>query len=277
MFGQDMTRIEELIAKATGQIASKATISSSTNIAAYDLEPLLKQVYPVLAPFRNKYLPRTVSPIGGTAHNAKRLTAINPAAGGLGIAEGLRGASISVVEQDFSAIFRTVGQEADITFEAEDLARGFDDAMAVRTVSLFNSNLMEEERLVLFGNGGNITVAGGSAQTALGTPNAPVLSRREHGRHHHRSDVSLLGCGAHLQRPALRLGRQRRSDPDRAPQQRRLDDHHQRRKLERLRAVEHPGHHRHRHADRYGHRCTGRVRLCLVHRNLEGCCLIWPQ
>jgi hypothetical protein len=176
MFGQDMTRIEELIAKATGQIASKATISNSTNIAAYDLEPLLKQVYPVLAPFRNKYLPRTVSPIGGTAHNAKRLTAINPAAGGLGIAEGLRGASISVVEQDFSAIFRTVGQEADITFEAEDLARGFDDAMAIRTVSLFNSNLMEEERLVLFGNGGNITVAGGSAQTALGTPNAPVLT-----------------------------------------------------------------------------------------------------
>jgi hypothetical protein len=181
MFGQDMTRIEELIAKATGQIASKATISTSTNIAAYDLEPLLKQVYPVLAPFRNKYLPRTVSPIGGTAHNAKRLTAINPAAGGLGIAEGLRGASISVVEQDFSAIFRTVGQEADITFEAEDLARGFDDAMAVRTVSLFNSNLMEEERLVLFGNGGNITVAGGSAQTALGTPNAPVLTGANSG------------------------------------------------------------------------------------------------
>jgi hypothetical protein len=181
MFGQDMTRIEELIAKATGQIASKATISTSTGIAAYNLEPLLKQVYPVLAPFRNKYLPRTVSPIGGTAHNAKRLTAINPAAGGLGIAEGLRGASISVVEQDFSAIFRTVGQEADITFEAEDLAQGFDDAMAIRTVSLFNSNLMEEERLVLFGNGGNITVAGGSAQTALGTPAAPTLTNNGGG------------------------------------------------------------------------------------------------
>jgi hypothetical protein len=94
----------------------------------------------------------------------------------MGIAEGLRGASIAVTEQDFSAIFRTVGQEADITFEAEDLARGFDDAMAIRTVSLFNSNLMEEERLVLFGNGGNITVAGGSAQTALGTPTAPTLT-----------------------------------------------------------------------------------------------------
>ncbi len=176
MFGQDMTRIEELIAKATGQIASKTTITTSTGIAAYNLEPLLKQVYPVLAPFRNKYLPRTVSPIGGTALNAKRLTAINPATGGLGIAEGLRGASIGVTEQDFSAIFRTVGQEADITFEAEDLARGFDDAMAIRTLSLFNSNLMEEERLVLFGNGGNITVSGGSAQTALGTPTAPVLT-----------------------------------------------------------------------------------------------------
>lgn len=176
MFGQDMTRIEELIAKAQGQFASKATIGISTGIVAYDLEPLLKQVYPVLAPFRNEALPRKVSKIGGVALNAKRLLAVNPATGGIGVAEGLRGARIGVVEQDFSASYRTVGQEADLTFEAEDAAEGFDDARAVRTTSLFNSNLMEEERAVLFGNGGNIMVAGSSAQTALGTPSAPVLT-----------------------------------------------------------------------------------------------------
>lgn len=175
MFGQDMTRIEEMIAKAQGQ-ASKATISTSTGIVMYDLEPLLKQVYPVLAPFRNEALPRRVSSIGGTAINAKRLLSITPATGGIGVAEGLRGGRIGVVEQDFSAIYRTIGQEADLTFEAEDAAQGFDDARAVRTTSLLNSNLMEEERAVLFGNGGNITIAGSSAQTALGTPATPVLA-----------------------------------------------------------------------------------------------------
>jgi len=181
MFGQDMTRIEELIAKATGQLASKATISTSTGILAYDLEPLLKQIYPVLAPFRNEALPRKVSQIGGSALNAKRLLSITPATGGIGIAEGTRGGRIGVVEQDFSAFYRTIGQEADLTIEAEDAAQGFDDARAVRTTSLLNSNLMEEERVVLFGNGGNISVAGSSAQTALGTPGAPVLTNNGGG------------------------------------------------------------------------------------------------
>ncbi len=181
MFGQDMTRIEELIAKASGQFASKATISTSTGILAYDLEPLLKQVYPVLAPFRNEALPRKVSTMGGSALNAKRLLSVTPATGGIGIAEGLRGGRIGVSEQDFSAAYRTIGQEADLTFEAEDAAEGFDDARAVRTTSLLNSNLMEEERAVLFGNGGNIMIAGASAQTALGTPTAPVLTNNGGG------------------------------------------------------------------------------------------------
>jgi len=176
MFGQDMTRIEEIIAKASGQMASKATIDTSTGILAYDLEPLLKQIYPVLAPFRNTALPRKISKIGGSALNAKRMLGVNPTSGGIGIAEGQRGGNISVVEQDFSASYRTIGQEANLTFEAEDAAEGFDNARAIRTTSLLNSNLMEEERTVLFGNGGNISIAGGSAQTALGTPAAPTLT-----------------------------------------------------------------------------------------------------
>ncbi len=177
MFGTEMSRVEELIAKASGMASKALTIGVSTGIAAYDLEPLLKQVYPVLAPFRNEHLPRRVSTIGGTALNAKRLLSIAPSGGGMGIAEGLRGGLISVVEQDFSAFYRTIGQEANLSFEAEDQAEGFDDARAIRTTSLLNSNLMEEERLVLFGNGGNVSIAGSSAQTALGTPAAaPVLT-----------------------------------------------------------------------------------------------------
>ncbi len=175
MFGQEMSRIEALIAKANG-FASKATISTSTGVLAFDLEPLLKQVYPVLAPFRNEALPRKVSKIGGTSLNAKRMLSISPAAGSFGVVEGARGSLMSIVEQDFSASYRTVGQESSVTFEADEGAEGFDNAQAIATTALLNSNLMEEERLVLFGNGGNIMTAGASAQTALGTPTAPVLT-----------------------------------------------------------------------------------------------------
>jgi hypothetical protein len=175
-------RIEEIIAKANGSLmASKASISTSTGIVAYDLEPLLKQVYPVLTPFRNKYLPRRVSTKGGTSFNAKLLTSISPVSGGIGILEGKRGRDVSLTEQDVAVSYRTVGQDGSTTFEGEDAADSFDDARAVLMTTLLNSNLMEEEQLALFGNGGNIMRAGGSAQTALGTSPTPVLTNNAGG------------------------------------------------------------------------------------------------
>lgn len=167
--------IEEIIAKANG-LASKASISTSTGIVAYDLEALLKQVYPVLTPFRNTFLPRRVSMKGGTSFNAKLLTAIASVSGGIGVLEGKRGRDISMTEVDVNVAYRTVGQDVSTTFEAEDAADSFDDARAIAQVSMLNSNLIEEEQLVLFGNGGNIMRAGSSAQTALGTCPTPVLT-----------------------------------------------------------------------------------------------------
>jgi hypothetical protein len=172
----NLSRVEEMIAKAQGQFASKATIGTGTGITAYDLEPLLKQVYPVLTPFRNKHLPRRISTKGGISFNAKLLTSISTATGGIGVAEGKRGVDVALTEQDVNVTYRTVGQDGSTTFESEDAADSFDDARAVLMTTLLNDNLIEEEQLALFGNGGNIMRAGGSQQVALGTCNAPVLT-----------------------------------------------------------------------------------------------------
>lgn len=176
----NINQIEEMIAKAAG-MASKASISTSTGIVAYDLEPLLKQVYPVLTPFRNEVLPRRVSMKGGTSFNAKLLLSVSTATGGIGVAEGKRGLDLTLNEQDVSVFYRTVGQDGSTTFESEDAAESFDDARAILMTSLLNLNLIEEEQLVLFGNGGNIARAGSSAQTALGTCNTPVLTNNGGG------------------------------------------------------------------------------------------------
>jgi hypothetical protein len=176
-----MKHIEEIIAKANGSIASKASISTSTGIVAYDLEPLLKQIYPVLTPFRNTFLPRRVSMKGGTSFNAKLLTSVSSVSGGIGVAEGKRGRDISVTEVDVNVAYRTVGQDVSTTIEGEDAAESFDDARAIAQVSMLNANLIEEEILSLFGNGGNIMRAGSSAQTALGTCPTPVLTNNGGG------------------------------------------------------------------------------------------------
>jgi hypothetical protein len=174
MFGTDPAQLERLLGLAT-QSVQKATISTTTGIVMYDLQPQLKVMYPVLRPFTAKYLPRRVSPIGGTMTNAKLLTGINSAQGGVGLAEGQRGGLVNVNEQDIASIYRTIGQDASITFEAEEAAQGFDDARATRTTTLLNANLIIEEKINLFGNGGNNTAFGAPRPTAFGTPAAPVI------------------------------------------------------------------------------------------------------
>ena len=174
-------QIEAMIAKATGMASKANTISTGSNILSYDLEPLLKQVYPVLTPFRNKRLPRRVSKNGGTFFTAKLLTGIQSASGNIGVLEGARGRNVSLTETDLAVYYRTVGQDASSTFEAEDAGESFDDIRAIAAITLLNANLIQEELLTLFGNGGNISRLGGSQQTALGTPSAPVLSGANSG------------------------------------------------------------------------------------------------
>ena len=167
LIGYEGSKIESMLNEA---IARKAdTITTGTNITAYDLQPLLQGLYAVMFPFVSR-CPRVVSKIGGTSTNWKQLTAVNSTNVSLGVSEGNRNANMQLTVKQALALYKSLGLEADLTFEAEEAAQGFDDARARRTESLLNAVRMGEEKVVLFGNGDS------TLGVSLGTPNTPVVA-----------------------------------------------------------------------------------------------------
>lgn len=128
----------------------------STGLVAYDLEPAAKLIFPVLTPFRNRLA--RVSGQGGTATNWRAITAINPNQVASGVSEGRRGGLIDVTKVDYTAAYKGIGLEDDVTFEAEYAAYGFDDIKALAVESLLKSLMIAEERIILGGNGGAIAL-----------------------------------------------------------------------------------------------------------------------
>jgi hypothetical protein len=151
--------ISEDLLKATFNVG---TITSG--LTFYDLEPLAKLVYPVLTPLRN-YVPR-VPGEGGTATNWRSITAIDTTQVPLGVAAGVRGGVIGITTQDNTAPYVTLGQEANQPFEAEMVARGFDDTRALQAKLLLESVMIGEEKLLIGGNG---SVALGTTPTVAAT------------------------------------------------------------------------------------------------------------
>lgn len=150
----------ELLAKATFNQPSTAT----TGLQTYDLEAPAKNLYPVLTPLRN-LIPR-VSGKGGIQANWRAVTAINSTPVLQGVAEGRRGGSMNITTKEYLAAYRTLGQESDVTFEAELSAEGFDDLKARAVMSLLQAQMIDEERVLL----------GGNANKLLGTTPTPSMA-----------------------------------------------------------------------------------------------------
>ena len=162
MFNGEVTqRTLELL---KGIDLAKATFQTSTGLVNYDLTGPAKKLYPVLSPLRNA-LPRVMGN-GDTATRWKAITGINTANLAPGVAEGHRGARISVNEQDYTAAYAGLGLEGDVTFEALYAAEGFDDARARTVESVLRALMIAEEKVLLLGNN----------SVALGTPAAPVAT-----------------------------------------------------------------------------------------------------
>ena len=138
--------------------------SATTGLQSYDLEGPAKNLYPVLTPIRNR-LPR-VSGKGGSQANWKAVTALNVGQQYAGVAEGRRGQMISHSVADYNAVYRTIGLESAVTFEAELSAEGYDDLRARAATMLLQSMMVEEEQLIL----------GGNTSVALGTTPTPSLA-----------------------------------------------------------------------------------------------------
>ncbi len=156
----------QLLAKSTFQQPGSAI----SGLNFYDLETGAKLLFPVLTPLRND-IPR-VSGKGGIQANWRAITGINTSSVRAGISAGNRGGVIAVTTQDYVAVYKGIGLEANVDFEAVYAGQGFDDLRAVAAQALLESLMLQEEQIILGGNSG----------LALGTTPTPSLVRIDLGR-----------------------------------------------------------------------------------------------
>ncbi|MEC4591619.1 hypothetical protein VPG91_11525 [Nitrospirillum amazonense] len=175
--------VDDRLAKSTFTQSGSPT----AGLTYYDLEPGAKLLYPVLTPLRNS-IPRT-SGKGGIQANWKAITGINTTGVRAGVSGGNRGGVIAVTTKDYNAVYRGLGLEASVDFEADYAADGFDDARARATQSLLESLMIQEEVMVLGGNNG----------VALGTTGTPTLTGSASGGTLAAGTWSVIAVGLTLE------------------------------------------------------------------------------
>lgn len=148
------------LAKATFQQATSPT----SGLTAYDLEAGAKELYPVITLLRNE-IPRVGGGVG-LQSNWRAVTNVDTTNVNPGIAEGQRGGVTQIQTADFSAPYRTLGEETSVTEEAILAGATFDDVLARSTKTLLEMIMMREERVILGSNSAN----------ALGTTPTPTLT-----------------------------------------------------------------------------------------------------
>jgi hypothetical protein len=134
--------------------------NQSLGLVWYDLEPAAKLLYPVITPLRNM-IPR-VSGAGGTAVNWKQITAVNANKQSAGVSEGNRTARITTTANNKNATYKGLGLEDSVSFEADYAGMNFDDIKALAVLGLLRAMMMEEEKVILYGNP-DFQINGGNA------------------------------------------------------------------------------------------------------------------
>lgn len=181
----------DLVKKAQGRANDEIakTVNLATGLVAFDLQAPSKNLYPVLTPIRNK-VPR-VGGGTGTATNWRQVSAI------LGssydsmpwVPEGQRSARMSYSTANKAATYVTIGEEDQITYEARNAARSFEDLQATMVVRLLQKMMLKEELAILGGNG----------SLALGTMTTPTLSAGGSGATLPAATYSVIVVGLTLE------------------------------------------------------------------------------
>src|SRR5215469_16053623 len=134
-------------------LAKADTISQSTNLLWYDLAPVVQMLYPYreLIP-RISRLPRRPGD-GGNSYHWKRIVGINVNGASSGVAEGNRGTRISIAEQDMVAIYKTMGFESSVTFEARLAGRNLNpETLGMSNQASLRSLMIDEEKILINAN-----------------------------------------------------------------------------------------------------------------------------
>jgi hypothetical protein len=140
-------------------------MTTATDFAGYNLEPVARSLVPFDSPERN-VIPRKVSPTGTIAH-FKTIESIRMS-GGLGRSEGERGSAITYVTAPHAFPFKSIGVQDGITREQMAASRGFEsDLFAKQHTFALLRMMTEEEKLFV---GGNAT----TALAAVGTPSLTI-------------------------------------------------------------------------------------------------------
>jgi hypothetical protein len=142
------------------------SINLSTGLVAIDLQGPAKNLYPVITPLRNS-IPR-VGGGTGTATQWRQVSAITGSGyDAMGwVPEGQRSARMSYTTASKAAAYVTIGEEDQLSFEAEAAAQSFEDLNASMTLRLLQKMMRKEESGLM----------GGNASLALGTPATPVVA-----------------------------------------------------------------------------------------------------
>lgn len=125
--------------------------SPTTGLTFYDLQPGALLLYPVLTPLRNK-IPR-VSGRGGIQANWRAITAINSGNISAGVSQGNRNQVMNVTTANYSASYKGIGMESNVTFEAQYAGQNFDDIRALAGLTGLQALMLQEEVIILAGNG----------------------------------------------------------------------------------------------------------------------------
>jgi hypothetical protein len=158
----------DLVKGALGAPSTEITksITTGTGLVAYDLQGPAKNLYPVLTPLRNS-IPRVPGGIG-VATNWKTINKlIGSGFDAMGwVPEGQRSARMSYTSTPKAANYVTLGEEDQVSFEAVNAGKTFEDVRATMTMRLLQKTMIKEEKGILAGNG----------SLQLGTCGTPTLS-----------------------------------------------------------------------------------------------------
>lgn len=153
----------DAIKSATIKKASSVTVS--TGLVPYSLEAPAKYLVPTNTPIRNRL--KRVQGMGDAAH-WKAITGVQGSGyDGMGfVPEGQRTGAIGLTTVTKTAAFRTIGDEASISYEALNAAVGFEDVKARMSLTTLQKVMLKEENALI----------GGNASISLGTTPTPTLS-----------------------------------------------------------------------------------------------------
>ncbi len=150
-----------------GHELAKAGLNVASNITWYDLRAPAMIHVPFLTPLRDM-IPRVARPNPGPIAHWKVIEQlVGSGFNSQGwVPEGQRSGVMPISAVDATAAYTTLGEETDVTFEAESSATGLEDANALATFLLLEKTFLKEE----------IALLGGNKSLALGVPTISATS-----------------------------------------------------------------------------------------------------